>query len=66
MNLRDEFHLTDLTARMALTADSTNTVLGTPWWVLDSLLFMATYDKASGRPTVGDVCGLNSVEFLTL
>jgi len=43
MNLREEIHFIDLTARMALRADAADFVLGYLWWILEPLLFVAIF-----------------------
>ena len=43
MNLREELHFIDLTARMALRADAATFVLGSLWWILEPLLFVAIF-----------------------
>lgn len=43
MNLREELRFIDLTARMALRADAATFVLGSLWWILEPLLFVAIF-----------------------
>ena len=62
MSLRDELHFIDLTARMALKADSAATVFGSLWWRLELLLLVTIYYKASDMPAVGVVCWFNIVQ----